>query len=77
MPELFSRSNQSLQRIASRPLSFVIRYLNNVHYAIDDCVIRSRGRTSDRPDRNGRWFLSVCHRQAWAGRAEFNEHCNV
>ncbi len=40
-------------------------------------VFLSRGRISERPDTNRHWFLSVCHRQAGAGRADFNEHLHV
>jgi len=32
----------------------------------------SRGGISERPDTNRYWFLSVCHRQAGAGRADCN-----
>ena len=49
MLDLFSEPNQSLQRIASLPLSFIVRYFNDVHYLIDDCVFRSRRRTRREP----------------------------
>ena len=37
----------------------------------------SRGRISKRPDTNRYWFLSVCHRQAGAGRADCNYNLNI